>query len=73
MAECLLHNIATFECVDDSSVSVPGDASNGNGGLFFNVEANCNGMPCPPYNPEKSLPVWCAASKAIFVNMPFHE
>ena len=48
-------NIATFECVDANPLSVAGSASNTNGGLFYHVEANCNGMPCPPYDPAKEL------------------
>ena len=55
MTERLLHNIATFECVDANPMSVPESASNTNGGLFYHVEANCNGMPCSPYEPEKEL------------------
>ena len=46
-------NTATFECVDANPESVPGSASYTNGGMFYNVEASCNRMPCPPYDPEK--------------------
>ena len=44
-----------YECVDKSPDSVPGTTSNTNGALFYHVEANCNGMACPPYDPQKEL------------------
>ena len=44
-----------YECVDKNLDSVPGSASNANGALFYHVEANCNGMLCPPYDPQKEL------------------
>ena len=44
-----------FECVDIAQESVPGSEANTNGALFYHVEANCNGMPCPPYDDEKEL------------------
>ena len=44
-----------YECVDKNPDSVPGTASNTNGALFYHVEANCNGMACPPYDPQKEL------------------
>ena len=43
------------ECVDKDSESIPGSAANTNGALFYHMEATCNGIPCPPYNPEKEL------------------
>ena len=48
----------TYECVDKDAESVAGlDAVNwGQGsGLFYHVEASCNGMACPPYDDEKEL------------------
>ena len=48
------HN-TMYECVDKSPDSIPGSASSTNGALFYHVEANCNGMACPPYNPQKEL------------------
>ena len=48
----------TYECVDKDPESVPGLDSIGWGsgsGLFDHVEASCNGMACPPYDPEKEL------------------
>ena len=44
-----------YECVDKNPDSVPGSASSTEGALFYHVEANCNGMACPPYNPQKEL------------------
>ena len=44
-----------YECVDKNPDSVPGSAANTNGALFHYVEANCNGMLCPSYDPQKEL------------------
>ena len=44
-----------YECVDKNPDSVPGSASDTDGALFYHVEANCNGMLCPPYDPQKEL------------------
>ena len=44
-----------YECVDKNPDSVPGSVSDANGALFYHVEANCNGMACPPYDPQKEL------------------
>jgi len=44
-----------YECVDKNPDSVPGTAADTNGALFYHVEANCNGMACPPYDPQKEL------------------
>ena len=50
------HNRRTpFECVDKDQDSVPGSQANTNGALFYHVEANCNGISCPPYNNYKEL------------------
>ena len=45
----------TFECVDKDQESLSGSQANTNGALFYHVEANCNGLPCPPYNNYKEL------------------
>ena len=39
----------------DTAETVPGSHANTNGGLFYHVEANCNGLPCPPYDAQKEL------------------
>jgi len=50
------HNHPTmYECVDKNPDSVPGGASNNDPAVFYHVEANCNGMACPPYDPQKEL------------------
>ena len=45
----------SFECVDKDPDSIPGSAANTNGALFYHVEATCNGIHCPPYDPQKEL------------------
>ena len=46
----------TYECVDKDPQSVPGlNEWEIYSGIFYNVEAKCNGMACPPYDPEKEL------------------
>ena len=44
-----------FVCVDTAMESVPGSLADVRGGHFYFVEANCNGLPCPPYNNEREL------------------
>ena len=44
-----------YECVDKNPDSVPGSAASTDGALFYHVEVNCNGMLCPPYDPQKEL------------------
>ena len=48
------HN-TMYECIDKSPDQVPGTASSTNPARIFHVEANCNGMACPPYEPQKEL------------------
>ena len=55
MSEAYSHHRTMYECVDKDPDSVPGSASNTNGVLFQHVEASCNGMLCPPYDPQKEL------------------
>ena len=49
------HHRTMHECVDKNPDSIPGSISDINGALFYHVEANCVGMACPPYNPQKEL------------------
>ena len=49
------HYRTMFECVDKNPDSIPGSASDVDGAVFYHTEANCNGMPCPPYDPQKEL------------------
>ena len=55
MTEKYDHNTATYECVDKDAEAVPGSQAITYGGLFYHVEASCNGLPCPPYVAEKEL------------------
>ena len=55
MTEQHNHGKATYECVDKDAESVPRSHADTNGGMFHHVEANCNGLPCPPYDPQKEL------------------
>jgi hypothetical protein len=34
---------------------IPGSQNHIDGGHFYNVEANCSGVVCPPYSDEKGL------------------
>ena len=49
------HHRTMFECVDGDPEAVPGLAANTNGAVFYHTEASCNGIPCPPYDPQKEL------------------
>ena len=49
------HARSMYECVDKDQESLSGSHAGTNGALFYHVEANCNGMPCPPYDPQKEL------------------
>ena len=55
MSEYYHYSRNTFECVDKDPESIPGSTSNVDGALFFHVEADCGGIPCPPYDPQKEL------------------
>ena len=49
------HYRTMFECVDKNPDSLPGSAANTDGTQFWHVEATCNGILCPPYDPQKEL------------------
>ena len=55
MSQHRSHHPSLYECVDRDQESLPGSQANTNGALFYHVEANCNGMPCPPYDAQKEL------------------
>ena len=55
MAERIIHQRSTYECVDRNKESISGTQSHIDGGHFWHVEAHCNGMSCPPYNNYKEL------------------
>ena len=50
-----LHHRSTFSCVDKDAQSIPGGVGNGDGALFYHVEATCNGILCPPYDTQREL------------------
>ena len=50
-----LHYCSMYECVDKNPDSVPGSAAGTQSASFHQVEAHCNGMLCPPYDPQKEL------------------
>ena len=55
MSDNRAYHRTMYECVDKNPDSVPGSAADTDGALFYHVEANCNGMLCPPYDPQKEL------------------
>ena len=55
MSEHQREERSMYECVDKDQESLSGSHTDINGCLFYHVEANCNGMPCPPYDPQKEL------------------
>ncbi len=44
-----------FECVDNDPDAVPGESASTDPAVMYHVEAVCNGLDCPPYDPEKEL------------------
>ena len=55
MSEHKNHKRLNYVCVDEGMESLPGSSTNTNGALMYHVEANCNGLPCGPYNNRKEL------------------
>ena len=49
------HYRSMYECVDGNPENIPGSAANTNAAVFYHVEANCIGLPCEPYDPQKEL------------------
>ena len=41
--------------MDKDPEAVRGEAANTDGAVFYHTEAVCNGIDCPPYDPEKEL------------------
>ena len=50
-----LKNNAVYECLDKNAESIPGSIADTNGALFSHVQAQCNGLLCPPYDTVKEL------------------
>ena len=55
MSAHINHYRSTFECVDEDQESVDGSGPPTVTARFFHVEASCDGMNCPPYDPQKEL------------------
>ena len=55
MSAHLSHYRSHYECIDKDQESLSGSHANTDGALFYHVEANCNGMACPPYDAQKEL------------------
>ena len=49
------HYRTMYECVDGNPEIIRGSVANTDGAVFYYVEADCNGLPCGPYDPEKEL------------------
>ena len=45
----------TFNCVDKNPESIPGSAALIHGTQLCHIEAECHGLPCPPYDQRKEL------------------
>jgi hypothetical protein len=55
MSESQSHRRSMYECVDGNPETIRGSAGDSHAAVFYHVEANCNGLPCGPYDPEKEL------------------
>ena len=49
------HYRSSFDCVDVSPDSVPGEVGDSLISLFHYVKATCNGLQCPPYVANKMV------------------
>ena len=47
------HHRSSFDCVDVSPDTVPGEVASAAVSLFQYVKATCNGLQCPPYVANK--------------------
>ena len=55
MTEYYNYHRKASACVDKNAETVRGESANTNGALFHYTEVVCNGIECPPYDPEKEL------------------
>ena len=55
MAEYKNSHRSEYVCIDKDAEPVPGGAADTNGALLHFVEGTCNGLSCPPYDPQKEL------------------
>ena len=51
----IVHHRRSAVCMDGYPETVRGEAADTNGALFYHMEATCNGLECPPYDPQKEL------------------
>ncbi len=49
------HYRTMFECVDNNPDAVPGESGSTWPAVMFHVEAVCDGLDCPPYDPAKEF------------------
>ena len=49
------HHRTMYECVDKDPDLVPGEGGDTDPAFLYHVEAVCDGLDCPPYDPEKEL------------------
>lgn len=55
-AQYYSHHGSTFECLDFAMETVHESVTgNENGGLFYQVDARCGSLPCPPYGEFNDL------------------
>ena len=47
------HYRSSFDCVDVSPDTVPGEIGNSDGAQFYYTKATCNGLQCSPYVTNK--------------------
>ena len=61
---------ASFQRVDKNPEAVPGEAGNANWPSDDHyIEATCDGLPCPPYDPQKELTcVICTMQQEVKYN-----
>ena len=55
MSEYHGHHRSMYECMDKSPEGRPGGYANHDGALFYQVEARCGSLRCPPYEQTKEL------------------
>jgi hypothetical protein len=55
MSERVENRRTMYECVDSAMESVSWSQNHANSGHFWHVEAHCDGMACPPYDPQREL------------------
>lgn len=59
---------SSFACIDIAQEGIPGSWGHTSASDLWHVEARCNGVPCPPYDPQKEITCvvctkWCSSAK----------